>query len=100
MLICFFLSIIHLIEEYLGNTNKISIEGIVIDNLGPLIVPKIKTELREIDNDYLDNSIGDVLSGLISNLLIILFWYKYKKLPYLYLLGIIPIFINLLSHAP
>jgi hypothetical protein len=100
LLICFFLSIIHLIEEYLGNTNKISIEGIVIDNLGPLIVPKIKTELREIDNDYLDNSIGDVLSGLISNLLIILFWYKYKKLPYLYLLGIIPIFINLLSHAP
>ena len=99
-LICFLLSLIHLVEEYLGNTNKISIEGIVIDNLGPLLVPKIKTELREIDNDYLDNSIGDVLSGLISNILIIFFWYKYKKLPYLYLLGIIPIFINLLSHAP
>ena len=100
ILICFLLSLIHLIEEYLGNTNKISIEGIVIDNLGPLLVPKIKTELREIDNDYLDNSIGDVLSGLISNILIIFFWYKYKKLPYLFLLGIIPLFINLLSHAP
>ena len=54
----------------MGNTNKLSIEGIVIDKLGPIIDPKIKPELREIDNDYLDNSIGDVLSGIISNILI------------------------------
>lgn len=85
-LICFLLSLIHLVEEYLGNTNKISIEGIVIDNLGPLLVPKIKTELREIDNDYLDNSIGDVISGLSSNILIVLYWYYFKKLPYSYIL--------------
>ena len=65
-----FLTLVHIIEEYLGNTNKLSIEGIVIDNLGPIIDPKIKPELREIDNDYLDNSIGDVLSGIISNILI------------------------------
>ena len=65
-----FLTLVHIIEEYLGNTNKLSIEGIVIDKLGPIIDPKIKPELREIDNDYLDNSIGDVLSGIISNILI------------------------------
>jgi hypothetical protein len=94
-----FLTLVHIIEEYLGNTNKLSIEGIVIDKLGPIIDPKIKPELREIDNDYLDNSIGDVLSGIISNILIIFFWYKYKTLPYYYLLGIFPIFINLLSHS-
>ena len=72
-----FLTLVHIIEEYLGNTNKLSIEGIVIDKLGPIIDPKIKPELREIDNDYLDNSIGDVLSGIISNILIIFYRTNY-----------------------
>ena len=99
ILLCILLTIIHIIEEYLGNTNRLSIEGIVIDNLGPIIDSKIKPQLREIDNDYLDNSIGDVFSGFLSNILIIIFWLKYKKLPYYYLIGIIPILINLLSKS-
>lgn len=98
-LIFVILSFIHTIEEYLGNTSRISMEGIVIDNICPLLNTKIKPEKREIDNDYLDNSIGDVLSGMLSNLLIILYWYKFNKLPYFYLLGFLPIFLNLLSHA-
>ena len=99
ILLLIFLTLIHTIEEFLGNTNRLSMEGIVIDNLGPIIDPKIKPELRKIDNDYLDNSIGDVLSGIISNVLILLFWYKYKSLPYYYLLGVVPIFMNLLSFS-
>ena len=42
------------------------LEGVVIDYIGPIIDPKIKPELREIDNDYLENSFGDILSGIIS----------------------------------
>ena len=80
------LTLIHILEEYVGNTSRISLEGLFIDYIGPLINPKIKTELRELDNDYLQNSIGDVLSGLLSNILIIGYWLKYKKLPYIYLL--------------
>ena len=57
------------------------------------------SEVAWINNDYLDNSIGDVLSGVISNILIIFFWYNYGKLPYFYLLGVFPIFINLLSFS-
>ena len=93
------LTLLHLIEEYLGNTSKISLEGIVIDNLGPIIDTKIKPEKRKIDNDYIDNSIGDVLAGMISNALIILYWYKFKSLPYFYLLLFFPVFANLLSYA-
>ena len=99
IIICLFLTLVHTIEEYFGNTNRLSIEGVVFDNLGPIIDKKVKPELRKIDNDYLDNSIGDVLSGVISNILIILFWYNYGKLPYFYLLGVFPIFINLLSFS-
>ncbi len=93
------LTMIHIIEEYFGNTSRVSMEGIVIDNLGPIINPRLKPEKREIDNDYIDNSIGDVLSGMTSNILIILFWYKYGALPYWYLLLFFPIFTNLLSHS-
>lgn len=93
------LTMIHIIEEYFGNTSRVSMEGIVIDNLGPIINPRLKPEKREIDNDYIDNSIGDVLSGMTSNILIILFWYKYGVLPYWYLLLFFPIFTNLLSHS-
>ena len=56
-------------------------------------------EKRKIDNDYIDNSIGDVLAGMISNALIILYWYKFKSLPYFYLLLFFPVFANLLSYA-
>ncbi len=93
------LTSIHIGEEYLGNTSRTSLEGIVIDNLGPLVDPKLKPEKRKIDNDYFDNSIGDVLSGFISNVLIILFWYKFGKLPYFYFLLSIPIGLNLLSNT-
>lgn len=85
------LTCIHVIEEYFGNTSRISIEGIFIDTLGPLLDSKININLRSPDNDYIDNSIGDVLSGLISNLLIVLFWVKFNKLPYFYLLFSIPV---------
>mgnify|MGYP001284290882 CR=1 FL=1 len=93
------LSIIHIIEEYFGNTQRLSIEGIVIDYIGPLINKKIDPSLREIDNDYLDNSIGDILSGLFSNILIILYWYKFRRLPYFYLFFIVLLIINLLLKA-
>lgn len=100
ILLCILLTIIHCLEEFKGNTDKISIEGAVANHIGPLVVPKIKPEKRELDNDYLDNSIGDVLSGLIANLLIILYWWKFKKLPYFYLIGVIPITLHLISKAP
>jgi len=99
ILLCIILTIIHIFEEYLGNTNRLSIEGIVIDNIGPILNSRIKPHLRKIDNDYLDNSIGDVFSGFLSNALILIFWCKYKKLPYYYFVGIIPIIINLLSKS-
>ena len=94
------LTILHIFEEYIGNISRISIEGIIIDNLGPIINPRVNPKKRKIDNDYLDNSLGDILSGIISNLIIILFWYKYKSVPYWYLLFFFPIFYNLLNHAP
>ena len=78
---------------------KKSVEGVVINHIGPLIIPDINPEKREIDNDYLDNSIGDVLSGFIANILIILFWCKYNKLPYFYIIGLVPTIIHLFTKA-
>jgi hypothetical protein len=92
------LTIGHTIEEYLGNTTRISIEGTFVDCLVPLIDPLVKPEKRKIDNDYLENSIGDVLSGAISNLAIITYWYNYKKLPYFYFYGIIPVFFFVMGE--
>lgn len=88
-------TVIHIIEEYLGNNSRISIEGIFVDYIGPLFDKKIKIEKRELNNNNIKNSVGDILSGIISNILIIFYWYHYKKLPIYYLLGIIPIFIDL-----
>jgi hypothetical protein len=88
-----------MVEEYLGNTTKISAEGIVIDNIAPFIDPKINVKNREIDNDYLENSIGDVLSGSVSCALIIMYWKYYGELPYFYLIGIIPIFFMLIKKS-
>ena len=93
------LTILHAIEEYFGNTSLISLEGIFIDTLGPIVNPKIHTELRTPDNDYLQNSIGDVFSGFLSNILIIIYWIYYKKLPYFYFYFIIVIFILLYSKS-
>ena len=36
------LTVVHVIEEYFGNTSRISIEGVVIDNIGPIINPSIR----------------------------------------------------------
>ncbi len=99
LILTFVLTIFHGTEEYLGNTNKISLEGIVLDYLGPLIDPKVNPKNREVDNDYLENSIGDVLSGVVACILIITYWYYYKKLPYLYLLGIVIMVYMLLRKA-
>ena len=99
ILLGIFITILHILEEYYGNTTKISIEGIAIDYLGPLFNKKINPKKREIDNDYIDNSIGDVLSGVIATILIILYWYYYKRLPYYYLFGVILITLQLLSKA-
>ena len=93
------LTILHFIEEYLGNTNKISFEGIVVENIGPIFDPKINPDLREIDDDYLDNSIGDVFSGIIITCLIIGYWYIFGKLPYFYLFGFFIVFYMLLQKA-
>ena len=72
----------------------------MVDYLGPLIDPKVNPKNREVDNDYLENSIGDVLSGVVACILIIIYWYYYKKLPYLYLLGIVIMVYMLLTKAP
>ena len=80
------LTFIHVLEEYFGNTIMFSLEGLFVDYIGPIINPKINTKLREIDNDYIQNSIGDVIAGLLSNILILLYWIKFKKMPYIYLL--------------
>ena len=93
------LTLVHVIEEYFGNTSRISIEGVVIDSIGPIINPRIRPELREPDNDYLQNSIGDVLAGLIGNLLILGYWYYTGELPYFYLVFVVVILAMLLSKS-
>ena len=93
------LTLLHSTEEYFGNIGLFSLEGIFIDNIGPIVNPKIDIKLREPDNDYLDNSIGDVLSGLTSNIIILLYWYYFKKLPYRYLLLSILIFYLLYNKS-
>jgi len=99
LLIMLVVTIGHMIEEYFGNTSRISLEGIVIDNIGPIIDPKIEPSLRTPDNDYIDNSIGDIISGIISNVLIIWYWKSYGKLPYSYLYGFFIIFYMLMKKA-
>jgi len=85
IILTIFLTSVHILEEYYGNKGLVSLEGIIIDNIGPLINPKIDVNLRKPDNDYMDNSIGDIVSGLSSNIIILLYWYYLKKLPYSYL---------------
>lgn len=99
ILLLIILTILHIIEEYLGNNSRLSLEGIVIDNLGPLFNNKIKIEKRKLDNDTIRNSIGDVLSGILSNILILYYWYHFKSLPYIYILGIIPIYVDLINKS-
>lgn len=99
LILCTIVTILHGIEEYQGNTSRLSIEGIVADTIGPLVDPKVNPENREIDNDYFQNSIGDVTSGLISCGLIIWYWYHYRELPYWYLYGIIPMLFILSRDA-
>jgi len=93
------LTLLHIVEEYFGNTSRISFEGIVIDNLGPVINPKIDPKLRRPDNDYLQNSIGDVISGLIANLLVLGYWYHFNELPWFYLIFLVVIIAMLLSKS-
>ena len=75
-----------MIDEYYSNIGMLSIEGVFVDTVGPIVDKKINIKLRTPDNDYLDNSIGDALSGLFSCILIILYLRAFKKLPYFYLL--------------
>ena len=98
LLLTVVLTLLHIIEEYLGNTSKYSLEGIVIDNLGPVINPKIDPKLRRPDND-LENSIGDVTAGLIANLLLVFYWYYFKELPWFYLIFLIAIIAMTLSKS-
>lgn len=93
------LTAIHITEEYFGNTSKFSLEGIIIDNLGPIFNPKIDVTLRKPDDDYIDNSIGDVTSGLLSCLFIIYYWKHYGELPYFYLAFSVVIIILLLMKS-
>jgi len=87
IILCLIVTLLHIVEEYFGNTSRISTEGVVIDYIGPMFDPEINPELRPIDNDYLENSIGDILSGIVSCVLIIMYWYYFGKLPYFYLFG-------------
>ena len=99
ILLIIILTLLHIIEEYLGNNSRISLKGLVIDYIGPLLDNKIKIKKRELDNDSIQNSIGDVLSGILSNILIFYYWYYFNKLPYIYILGRIPIYIDLMKKA-
>lgn len=96
ILLCL-ITLIHIMEEYLGNTTRKSMEGIVIDYIAPIFDPKIKPELRGIDNDFLQNSIGDVFAGVLSSGFVA--WYSarnnYKKLPWWYIC-FLPIIIFML----
>ena len=86
------LTVLHALEEYIDNISRFSLQGIITDYIGPLIDRKINPAKRHHDNDTLDNSIGDVISGLIACLLIVGYWIIYGKLPVLiYLIGIIPV---------
>jgi len=93
------LTLVHIFEEYLGNTTRLSLEGVTIDNIYPLINPNFDPKFRNIDNDYMENSIGDVLAGFISTGLIIIYWRYYGHLPYFYLLGIFPILYMLFTKG-
>lgn len=97
LLLCLLVTALHVGEEILGNTSKLSLEGVVLDKIGPLLDPRIDPELRFIDNDYLENSIGDVSAGVISCLLIIWHWQKFGILPYFYL-WLLPIPILMLFN--
>ncbi len=92
-----FITIVHIIEEFLGNTSKLSGEGIVYDYIAPIFNPKINPALRTLDNDYVENSIGDVVAGIISCGLIILYWMYFGKLPCAYLY-FMPVILWMLWH--
>ncbi len=86
------LTVLHALEGYIDNISRFSLQGIITYYIGPLIDPKINPAKIHPDNDTLDNSIGDVISGLIACLLIVGYWIIYGKLPVLiYLIGIIPV---------
>ena len=91
IIISIILVCLHVIEEYIDNNSLYSFQGFIIDYIGPIFDNKINPKMRNPDNDSIYNTIGDVLSGLIINILIVLYWYKYKKLPLFYLFGLIPI---------
>ena len=92
------LTILHVIEEYLDNVSKLSLQGIIIDNIGPLIDKRIDTSKRMPDDDYLDNSIGDVLSGVISCIILVAYWNRTGKLPIIeYSIFLIPVIYLLLK---
>lgn len=90
-----FITVAHAVEEYQGNTSKLSLEGIFFDKIATLFDPKLDPNKRELDDDTLENSVGDVLSGVISSLLIVWYWNQYKILPYWYLYGVIAAFLDL-----
>ena len=89
----------HALEEYIDNNSLYSFQGLIVDNIGPIFDKKINPKVRGPDDDTIYNSIGDVLSGLIISILIVIYWYKYKRLPLFYLFGIIPIIYMKLGKA-
>tara|TARA_Y100001980_G_C14550198_1_gene332566 strand:- start:1945 stop:2427 length:483 start_codon:yes stop_codon:yes gene_type:complete len=90
---------LHAVEEYIDNNSLYSLQGFIIDNIGPIFDNKINPKMRKPDIDTIYNSIGDVISGLIISILIVIYWYNYKKLPLFYIFGLIPIIYMSLGKA-
>ena len=93
------LIILHIIEEILDNNTFNSFQHYFIKYIGPILDNKIDVKKIKQDHDSIYNSIGDVLSGAIVTVFISLYWFKYKNIPYIYFIGIIPIIISLLDKA-
>lgn len=82
------INVLHTIEEFLENLGPFNAENA----FKQLFLRKMpdgspNEDLKNVkDNDYLDNSIGDVISGIVGSGLVFLYWKCAGKVPYIVLL--------------